>query len=89
MTPKERQLYNAIIKPNNKLDYVSPGSPTYWPIDPRKVPDLIDFAVTKNVPRNKLSAKALSDLSSDHSPVLVTLLQSTKTTDHPLRLTSH
>jgi len=52
VTPKGRQIYNAIIKPNNKLDYVSPGNPTYWPTDPRKVPDLIEFAVTKNIPRN-------------------------------------
>jgi len=55
----------------------------------QQTPDLIYFAVTKNIPRNIISAKALSDLSSDHSPVLITLLQSTKTTDHPLRLTSH
>jgi len=89
VTLKGRQLYNAIIKSNKKLDYVSPGSPTYWPTDPRKVSDLIDFAVTKNIPRNIIGAKALSDLSLDHSPVLITLLQSTKTTDHPLRLTSH
>jgi len=89
VTPKERQLYNAIIKPNNKLDYVSPGSPTYWPTDLRKVPELIDFAVTKNIPLNKIRAKALSDPSSDLSPVLITLLQSTKTTDHHLKLTSH
>jgi len=89
VTPKGRQIYNAIIKPNNKLDYVSPGNPTYWPTDPRKVPDLIEFAVTKNIPRNIISVKALSDLSSDHSPVLITLLQSTKTTDHPLIQTSH
>jgi len=52
VTAKGRQLYNAIIKPNNILDYVSPGSPTFWPTDPRKVPDLIDFVVTKNIPRN-------------------------------------
>jgi len=38
VTPKGR---NAIIKPNNKLDYVSHG---------RKVPDLINFAVTKTFP---------------------------------------
>jgi len=89
VTPKGRQLYNAIIKPNKKLDYVSLAPPTYWPTDPRKVSDLTNFAATKNIPRNIISAKALSDLSLDHSPVLITLLQSTKTTDHPLRLTSH
>jgi len=78
VTPKGRQLYNAIISPSSKLDYVSPGSPTYWPTDFRKVPDLIDFAVEKNRPRNIISAKALSVLSSDHSPVPITLLQSQK-----------
>jgi len=89
VAPKERQLHNAIIKPSNKLDYVFSGSPTYWPTDPRKVPDLIDFAVTKNIPRNIISAKALSDLSSNHSPRVITLLQSPKTSDHPHRLTPH
>ncbi|KAH8299263.1 hypothetical protein KR059_004841, partial [Drosophila kikkawai] len=86
---KGRQLYNALINVRNKLDYVSPGSPRYWPADPRKIPDLIDFAVTKNIPRNLINAKALPDLSSDHSPLLITLLQSPETTDRPYRLTSH
>jgi len=35
---------------SNKLDYVSPGSPTYWPADPRKVLDLIEFTVTLEFP---------------------------------------
>jgi len=39
VTPKEKQLYNAIIKVKNKLDYVSSGRPTYWPADPTKLPD--------------------------------------------------
>jgi len=67
VTSKGRQLYNAIIKPRNKLDYVSLGSLTYWPTVPRKVPDLIDFEVIKKIPRNIISAKALSDLLSDHA----------------------
>jgi len=28
--PKGKQLYNAIIKPQQKLNYVFPGVPTYW-----------------------------------------------------------
>jgi len=46
VTPKGRQLYYAIIKPTNKLDCVSPGSPTHWPRDPRKLPELIDIMTT-------------------------------------------
>jgi len=49
VTPKGRQLYNSIIKPSNKFDHVSLGSPTYWPTAHRKVPDLIDIAVTKKI----------------------------------------
>jgi len=79
------ETYNHTTEQQIRLCF--PWQPTYWPTDPRKVPDLIDFTVAKNIPRNIISAKALSDLSSDHS--LLTLLQSTKTTDHPLRLTSH
>jgi len=56
MTPKEEQLYNAIIKAKNKLDYVSSGIPTYWPADPKKLSDLIDFAITKNIPENLISS---------------------------------
>jgi len=42
VTPKGKQLYNAIIKAKNKLNYLSSGRPTYWPADPKKLPDLID-----------------------------------------------
>jgi len=43
LTPKGKQLYNAIIKAKKKLDYVSSGRPTYWPADPKKLSDLIDW----------------------------------------------
>jgi len=89
VTPKGRQLCYAIIKPSNKLDCVSPGSPTHWPSDPRKLPDLIDFAVTKNIPRNLISVSSLSDLSSDHSPVLFSINQQPVSNDNPAELTSN
>lgn len=88
VNPKGKQLYNAIINASNKLDYASPGRPTYWPTDPKKLPDLIDFAVTKNFPRNLIRAESLSDLSSDHSPVLFNILQRPETVEQTLRLTS-
>lgn len=89
VNPKGKQLYNAIIKASNKLSCVSSGRPTYWPTDPRKIPDLIDFAITKNIPSSSITAVSLSDLSSDHSPVLLKYLQSPDIEVRPCRLTSN
>jgi len=63
VTPKGRQLYNVIIKSNNKLDYVSPGNTTYWPTDPRKVSDLIEFAVAAGSAATKIEPKLLPYIS--------------------------
>ena len=52
MNPRGRQLYKALVDHSNCLDHVSPAQPTYWPTDPRKIPDLIDFAISKNINRN-------------------------------------
>jgi len=46
------------------------------PSDPRKLPDLIHFAVTKNISSNLISARSPSDLLSHQSPDLITLSQS-------------
>lgn len=37
------------------LDYISIGELTYWPSDPAKIPDLIDFGITKGIPKNSLN----------------------------------
>lgn len=89
LTPKGKQLYNALIKPRNKLDHVTPGRPTYWPADPNKLPDLIDFAITRKIPRNNITAESLAELSSDHSPVLLTLWHRPHITERPYRLTGN
>jgi hypothetical protein len=49
------------------------GESTYWPSDRNKLPDLVDSCVTKGIPQDFAAAKSCFDLSSDHSPVLVTL----------------
>jgi hypothetical protein len=49
------------------------GEPTYWPSDRNKLPDLVYFCVTKGIPQDFAVAKSCFDLSSDHSPVLITL----------------
>ena len=40
---------------------------------PRKVPDLLDFAVIRRIPPHSLTAESSTDLTSDHSPVFITL----------------
>jgi hypothetical protein len=57
----------------NNFRHISSGEPTYWPTDRNKLPDLVDFCVTKGIPCNFPDAKSCLELSSDHSPVLVTL----------------
>ena len=68
---KGRQLSRAMSE--NNLNYISTGSATYWPTDTRKIPDLIDFCVTKNVNQNCIIAEDCYDLSSDHSPIIITI----------------
>lgn len=89
VNPKGKQLYNTIMKAANKLDHVSPGSPTYWPTDLNKLPDMINFAITKNIPRSLLSADCLPELSSDHSPVFIHVFRLAETVEKTDRLTSH
>jgi hypothetical protein len=48
--------------------------PTYWPTDRNKLPDLVEFCVIKGIPRNFADTKSCLEISSNHSPLLVTLL---------------
>jgi len=70
-TTRGRELLKAIQKGN--LHHISTSEPTHWPTDRRKIPDVIDFCVTKGIASNYFNAKSCLDLSSDHSPVLLTL----------------
>lgn len=85
-SPKGKQLYEAIEE--QSLDYLSAGHPTYWPTDKKKVPDLIDFCVTKGIPRTYAKATDCYDLSSDHSPVIVTVSTDVLRIETPKRLTN-
>ena len=57
----------------DNLTHISTGEPTYWPTDKRKIPYLLDFAVARWIPPHAFTAESSSDLSSDHSPVFITL----------------
>lgn len=69
--PKGRELYKCLTK--NSYNKLSTGSPTYWPSDPSKIPDLLDFVIYNGIPSRSLRIKSSDELSSDHSPILVTI----------------
>lgn len=85
-TPKGRQLYNAIVSLN--LNITSPGAPTYWPTDINKVPDLIDFCVSKGISPESQRCVTCLDLSSDHSPVILTVDYAINLKPRPCKLHS-
>jgi hypothetical protein len=65
----------------NNLKHLPTGEPTYRSSDRNKLPDLVDFCVTKGIPQDFVVAKSCSDLSSDHSPVSITLEARAKSRD--------
>lgn len=72
ITPsKGNQLLGAINESNCK--YHSSRTPTYWPTDNNKIPDLIDFFISKGIASNFAATEGMDDLTSDHTPVLLTL----------------
>ena len=71
INPKGRELIKCIQTKN--LLHVSTGKPTYWPSDTNKFPDVIDFCVCKAIPSAIISSKSCLDLSSEHSPIIVSI----------------
>ena len=54
-------------------NFHSSGNPTYTPSDVNKIPDVIDFFISKKVSPNFISIEDSYDLSSDHSAVILNL----------------
>ncbi len=70
-TTKGRELRKAIAE--TSCHFHSTGRPTYWPTDPNKLPDLLDFYITRKVSPNTIDLTESFDLNSDHSAVILTL----------------
>ena len=54
-------------------NFHSSGNPTYWPTDRNKIPDLVDFFISKRVSPNFISVEDSHDFNSDHSAVILKL----------------
>ena len=66
---KGRELYRCINM--NNYSVLSTGNPTYWPSDPSKIPDLLDFVVYSGIPSHLLQINDSDDLNSDHTPIIL------------------
>jgi len=83
-TTKGREL--AKLLQANNYSFLSTGSPTYWPTDTNKTPDLLAFFITNGISKNYPEVEASYDLTSDHSPTIATLSMSIKNRQPPPRL---
>jgi hypothetical protein len=84
-----KRVLNLQICTTNHFTHLSTGQPTYWPSDIHKIPDIVDFCVTKGFPPDFAVVQSCLDLSSDHSPVLVTLTSQALHQDPPPSLFTH
>lgn len=72
ITPgKGKELLSAVNAA--KCEVHSSCTPTYWPTDRNKMPDVIDFFITKGINPNCIETEGVIDLSSDHTPVFLKL----------------
>lgn len=67
--PKGKQLFKCLNR--NNFNVLSGGRPTYWPSDPNKIPDVLDFAVYNGISRYSLDILNEEYLSSDHTPIIM------------------
>ena len=51
--------------------FLSTGTPTYWPTDENKIPDLLDFFVPNGISSTYTDIQSSYNLTSDHSPIIL------------------
>ena len=70
-TTRGTELYKIIQK--RHLNHLSTGEPTYWATDRNKRPDLINLFISKYISQNYLKIESCLEMTSDHTPVIVTI----------------
>ena len=71
------KMLHKIIN-NNACSFISPDGPTYWPLHEHRHPDILDFFISKLPQHINHSITNLCELSSDHTPVLLTINETPK-----------
>jgi len=72
--PKGRALCRQVLSRN--LNCHGTGTPTYWPTDPAKTPDILDFAISGGLDPARIQTREVEDLLSDHSAIAVSVYAS-------------
>ena len=70
-TTKGRELSKVLHEKN--YSFLSTGTPTYWPTNENKIPDLLDFFITNGISTIYIDIQASYDLTSDHTPIIATI----------------
>jgi hypothetical protein len=55
------------------ISFLTMGTPIYWPSDPKKIPDLLDFYITSGISPSYMVIASSYDLLSDHTPIIATV----------------
>uniref|UniRef100_A0A1B0CFJ6 Uncharacterized protein n=1 Tax=Lutzomyia longipalpis TaxID=7200 RepID=A0A1B0CFJ6_LUTLO len=84
VTPRGRELLKTMS--TMKLEQMSTGSPTYWPSDRARKPDVLDFFVTNGLNKSQMLVESCIDLTSDHTPVIMWLSANAILRKQPYRL---
>jgi len=70
-TTKGRELAKVLQAKN--YSYLSTGSPTYWPTDVNKIPDILDVFIVHGIYPTYADVESSFDLTSDLNPIIVTI----------------
>lgn len=70
-TTRGRQLKLSVDR--NNLTTISTPEPTHWPADVNRLPDVIDFFISKGMSQYSVIINSCLDGSSAHTPVLLTI----------------
>ncbi|CAK1588943.1 unnamed protein product [Parnassius mnemosyne] len=71
ITTRGRELKKSLDK--NYLTTIATPEPTHWPTDPNRLPDVLDFFVSKGMSRLLFTIRSTLDGSSNHIPVFLTM----------------
>lgn len=70
-TTRGRELKKSLDK--LKLTTISTEEPTHWPTDPNRLPDVIDFFITKGLSRLSYQIQTCLDSNTNHVPVILNI----------------